>query len=185
MGRRPLGKRLKGLKGAVWLLSLTMTVTAVHAQTGSSQVGGLVRDESRALVPDATITLTRIETGVVLSQRSNETGAYNFASVLPGLYRLAAESPGFRQSIFNELRVGTNAQVRWDFTLQVGTASTQIEVSAKRGSSCWSPRRPLASCSRSNRFEIFRWWGRTSSICSRLCRASLGEKRLWQRRLAV
>src|SRR5262252_2261797 len=86
----------------------------MFAQTGNGSVGGIVQDSTKALVPGVSITLTNIETGVVNTQISNDTGAYNFPVVPPGNYKLTADLPGFKQSIANDLRVGPNAQVRWD-----------------------------------------------------------------------
>ena len=95
----------------------------------ASQVGGIVQDPSKALIPGVTITLTNNGTGVVSTQISNEAGAYSFQSVQPGVYKLTAALPGFRTSVVNELPVGTTTQVRWDFTLQVGEVTSQVEVS--------------------------------------------------------
>src|SRR5262249_7150863 len=75
------------------------------------------------------VTLTNIDTGVVNTQVSNETGAYNFPVVPPGNYKLTAELPGFKQAVANDLKVGPNAQVRWDFTMEVGNVSNAVEVS--------------------------------------------------------
>lgn len=113
------------------LLCLVLTAGNALAQTGSGQVGGIVQDATKALIPGVTITLTNTATGVVTTQISNETGAYGFASVPPGTYKLTAELAGFRQAVANDLQVGTNAQVRWDFTLEVGALSSAIEVSVQ------------------------------------------------------
>ena len=84
----------------------------------ASQVGGIVQDPSKALIPGVTITLANNATGVVTTQVTNEAGAYTFQSVQPGVYKLTATLPGFKTSVVNELPVGTTTQVRWDFTLQ-------------------------------------------------------------------
>jgi hypothetical protein len=99
------------------------------AQTVNSQVGGVVQDASRALIPGVSITLTNTATGVVSTQVSNESGAYSFPSVQPGLYRITAALPGFKTSTVNELPVGTSTQVRWDFVMEVGEIASQVEVS--------------------------------------------------------
>jgi hypothetical protein len=88
-----------------------------------------VQDPSKALMPGVTITMTNTATGVVATQVSNESGAYSFQSVLPGTYKLSASLPGFKTSVANDLVVGTTAQVRWDFTLQFGELSSQVDVS--------------------------------------------------------
>jgi hypothetical protein len=108
---------------------LLVTVSTAFAQTGSGNVSGIVQDSTKALLPGVSITLTNTATGVVSTQISNETGAYVFPSVPPGTYKLAADLPGFKGAVANELRVGPNAQVRFDFTLEVGAVDTKVEVS--------------------------------------------------------
>ena len=122
---------MKAILGTTVFLCLLLTAGTAFAQTGSGQVGGIVQDSTKALVPGVSITLTNTGTGVVNTQISNETGAYNFVSVLPGNYKLAAELPGFKQAIANDLKVGPNAQVRYDFTLEVGQVSNTVEVSVQ------------------------------------------------------
>ena len=114
---------------AVALLAVMLAATSGFAQTGNGSVGGIVQDPTKALVPGVSMTLTNNDTGVVNTQVTNETGTFQFPSVPPGNYKLTAELPGFKQSVANNLRVGPDAQVRWDFTLEVGTQSNSVEVS--------------------------------------------------------
>src|SRR5438046_6308394 len=96
----------------------------VFAQTSSGQIGGVVQDPSKALIPGVSVTLTNTETGITTTQETNETGVYNFASVPPGTYRVSALLPGFKTSITNGVLVGTAAQVRLDLMLEVGTVDS-------------------------------------------------------------
>ena len=111
------------------LLVLLYTADKGFAQTVNSQVGGVVQDASKALVPGVTITLTNTATGVTATQLTNESGNYSFPVVPPGSYRMTAELTGFKTSIVKELAVGTSTQVRWNFTMEVGAAASNVEVS--------------------------------------------------------
>src|SRR5215475_4287831 len=66
-----------------------------HAQVNST-IGGTVEDASKALIPGVTVTATNTQTGITNTVISNEAGAYNFAALLPGIYKVTAELPGFR-----------------------------------------------------------------------------------------
>jgi len=62
---------------------------------------------------------------------TNESGAYNIPSLLPGNYRLTAELAGFRTQVFNDVQLGQSAAARYNFMLQVGSAATAVEVTAE------------------------------------------------------
>src|SRR5215475_639377 len=108
---------------AAFLLVSFFATNSLFAQTGNGSVGGIVQDSTKALVPGVSVTLTNVDTGVVNTAITNETGSYNFPVVQPGTYKVAAQLPGFKEAVANDLRVGPNAQVRWDFTLEVGTVN--------------------------------------------------------------
>ncbi|HET9217223.1 MAG TPA: carboxypeptidase-like regulatory domain-containing protein, partial [Terriglobia bacterium] len=46
------------------LILVILSVSSLCAQTNNGQVGGIVQDASKALVPGVTITLTNTETGI-------------------------------------------------------------------------------------------------------------------------
>ena len=91
-------------------------------------MGGTVSDSTGALIPGVTITATNAATGIMTTVISNESGAYQFASLQTGTYKLSAELTGFQTQIYNNVALGVSQQVRMNFTLQVGGVSTEIEV---------------------------------------------------------
>src|SRR6187399_2766976 len=97
-----------------------LSVDNLFGQASNGQVGGTVQDASKALIPGVTVTLTNKATGVADTRLTNEAGAYNFPSVLPGTYTVAASLTGFKTSNADGLVVNTGAQVRWNFNLEVG-----------------------------------------------------------------
>ena len=99
------------------------------AQTGTGSVGGIITDQSKALLPGVSLTLTNTDTGVESTQLSNESGSYQFLAVPPGNYRVTASLPSFKQAVAAVV-VGTNASVRRDLTLEVGNQATVVDVQA-------------------------------------------------------
>ena len=101
----------KVLCAALMLLVCGSSISSL-AQTNYSTLGGTVADASGALIPGVTITARNIDTGIVTMVLSNETGAYQFAALQPGKYRVSAELPGFRTAAYDEVTLGLTQQVR-------------------------------------------------------------------------
>jgi hypothetical protein len=69
-----------------------------------------------------------INTGITNTGITNETGSFAFASLQPGTYTLEALLTGFQKAAYNNVVLGQGQQVRLNFTLQVGAAAQQVEV---------------------------------------------------------
>jgi hypothetical protein len=113
------------------LLCVGLSIT-VFAQVNSS-IGGTIEDTSRALIPGVTITATNTQTGVTNSVISNESGAYNFAALLPGVYKVSAELPGFKTHTYNEVQLSAGTPLRLNFSLEVGGVAQSVEVTVDAG----------------------------------------------------
>ena len=59
---------------------------------------------------------------------SNESGAYNFAALQTGNYKVSAELPGFQIQSYNNVTLGVSQQVRLNFTLQAASQTQAVEV---------------------------------------------------------
>src|SRR5262249_5923173 len=112
------------------LTAILLLGSSLSAQTNYATLGGTVGDPSGALIPGVTISASNTETGIVTTVLSNETGAYQFAALQPGKYRVSAELPGFRPRTFEDVILGLTQQVRLNFTLQVGAQAEAVEVTA-------------------------------------------------------
>src|SRR5262245_895895 len=117
---------MKSFLLAALLLSVLFLSNA-FAQTTNATLGGTVGDASGGLIPGVTITATNTQTGIVSTVVTNETGAYQFASLQTGIYKVTAELPGFQTQVYNDVNLGVSQQVRLNFTLQVGTQAQTVE----------------------------------------------------------
>src|SRR2546425_6396116 len=109
------------------LLCLVFSVGA-FAQTSNATLGGTVSDSTGASIPGVAITATNIATGIVNTVLTNEVGAYQFASLQTGTYKVTGELAGFRTQTYNEVLLGISQQVRLNFTLQVGSVAQSVDV---------------------------------------------------------
>src|SRR5438132_3849357 len=119
----------KFLVVATMLLACAILSLNAFAQSTNATLGGTVTDSSKALIPGVTITATNTQTGIVNSAVTNESGTYQFASLQPGVYKVSAELPGFQTQSYNDITLGVAQQLRLNFTLQVGSVATAVEVS--------------------------------------------------------
>src|SRR6266581_875259 len=115
------------LVSAVVFLVIVLS-THTFAQTSNATLGGTVSDASGALIPGVSITATNTGTGIVSTVVSNEAGAYQFASLQTGQYKVSAELPGFQTEIYNNVTLSVSQQVRLNFTLRVGGVAQAVEV---------------------------------------------------------
>ena len=122
------GGVMRRLLGCLFCLLL---VTAGWGQETTGSIVGTVRDASGAVVPNATVTLTNTDTGVVVRVvKTGPNGDFS-APLLPiGHYSFNVEAPGFQT--FSQTGIVLNATDKLTFlpTLKVGSSSTQITVEA-------------------------------------------------------
>src|SRR5262245_6565497 len=103
------------------------TVSVAFSQVNSA-IGGTVQDASKALIPGVSITAINTATGVETKTISNESGAYNFPSLLPGDYKVSASLPGFRTHTYSGVELTQGTPIRLNFTLEVGQIASQVDV---------------------------------------------------------
>src|SRR5215470_15866608 len=102
--------------------------TFAFGQTSNATLGGTGGDPTGALIPGVSVTAANTQTGIVSMAVTNEAGAYQFASLQPGIYKVTAELQGFQTQIYNDVALGLSQQVRLNFTLQVGSVAQALDV---------------------------------------------------------
>ena len=119
-------RRVFSSGAAVGLLCLFMASHA-FSQVNSS-INGTVEDASRALIPGVSVRALNTQTGVESITVSNESGAYSFPALIPGVYKVTASLPGFNSRSFDDVQLSAGVTLRLNFTLQVGNVATSVEV---------------------------------------------------------
>ena len=78
-------------------------VMPAFSQSSNARVSGTVNDASGAVLPGVEVKVTNNATGIVNTVISNDAGAYNFASLLSGVYTISASLPAFQTQTFNQI----------------------------------------------------------------------------------
>jgi hypothetical protein len=101
--------------------------------TSTSTVSGQVTDQQGALVIGATVQLTEPTTNTTLSTISNDAGRYVFVNVPSGTYTMNFSKGGFTTYRVNDIVVSVGAALTVNVSLQIGSTTTTVEVTATAG----------------------------------------------------
>ncbi|PYS48975.1 MAG: hypothetical protein DMG13_24360, partial [Acidobacteria bacterium] len=112
------------------LWSILLVALPAFTQSTNATLSGTVVDSTGARVPKVAVMAENVNTGIVLTTATNEAGVYGFASVQPGVYRITAETPGFRKYILNNVVVAVAARMNVNIPLEVATTTETVEVTA-------------------------------------------------------
>ncbi len=119
--------RLKSLSLAAISL-FALLIPPAFAQTYRGTVRGLVTDQSAAVLPGATVTLTNVNTGVKTVKESDKSGLYVFDYVDPGTYRVSVDAPGFGNFLQENVAVQSGGDVTVNASLNPGTLQQTVTV---------------------------------------------------------
>jgi outer membrane receptor protein involved in Fe transport len=108
-----------------------LTSLPVFAQIESATLSGVITDPNGRVVPDAEVTVTRIETGGVVTNRTNGAGIYTFTGLMPGHYHLALRKPGFKEIAIKEFELHVQDKLEQNFSLEIGSISETVTVTGK------------------------------------------------------
>jgi hypothetical protein len=110
------------------LFSLVAVSLAANAQDAT--IVGTVTDPSGASVPNVKITLTNLETSLVHSAVTSDSGQYAIPELKIGHYNAKAEAPGFKVAEQKDLVLQVGDRARVDFQMQLGGAQETVTVEA-------------------------------------------------------
>src|SRR5262249_32604104 len=109
----------------VFILIALIAPLSLAAQ--SSSLRGNVHDVQNAQIPGVVVTATNLDTAVTRSTLSDENGAYAFAQLPPGMYKIQGELPGF-STFTAQIRLQIDTPAMLNIKLDVGTVTQTVEV---------------------------------------------------------
>jgi len=113
------------------LLTLLL-IGPVSAQNITGTLTGTVSDSTGSSIPSAQVTLTNQATAAKQTTSSNESGIFQFPSILPGTYALDVSMTGFKSHQVKDINVTMNERRSiGNIVLQVGQVQERVEVVAE------------------------------------------------------
>ena len=107
-------------------LLLVVSLVSLAAQTAS--ITGTVRDPQLRPIPDVSVTLTRVDMGVVVRANTDVEGNYEFGLVRPGNYIIKIKHSGFRAIQQGPIKLDLDQRARINVVLELGEATSAVIV---------------------------------------------------------
>ncbi len=102
-----------------------------NAQAVYGNILGTITDPQGATVVGAKVTVTDKNKGTTQETTTNESGNYSVTHLIPDPYSVKVEAQGFKSSEQQDVTVSADTGARVDLTLQLGSASESVEVTAE------------------------------------------------------
>jgi Carboxypeptidase regulatory-like domain len=112
---------------ATLLLTALFAVQMLGQTIVTGDVTGTVTDPSGAVVSGATVTLKSADSGTTQTTTTNQTGAFRFALLKPGEYKLAISQKGFK-SVSQTVQIAIGQVTTANSKLEMGSQSEVLEV---------------------------------------------------------
>ena len=101
------------------------------AQTSTGSISGVVQDESGAVIPGATVTITDVDTGISRSVISDAGGRYRVPSLIPDRYEVQAQMTGFETGVRKGIQLTVGGDLEINMALRVGQVTQTTVVTAE------------------------------------------------------
>jgi len=114
------------------ILLVALMSAEASAQSTSATIFGVIVDEQRAVLQDAAVTLTNLDTGAVRTTTSDAVGAFHLTGLAPGRYELQVARAGFATTIQRPIVLTVGEEARNDATLRLASVNQEMTVSEGR-----------------------------------------------------
>lgn len=114
----------------LWMLAAVIATSFAHAQLSTASLSGTVTDPTGAVVPNATIVLTQTSTNFTRSSVTKADGSFHEEFLPVGTYSVQVTAPGFKKLERSGIVLAVMQSAILNLTLEMGSASETIDVTA-------------------------------------------------------
>jgi hypothetical protein len=93
------------------------------------QLGGIIVDANGAVIPNAQVTVTQVDTGAARNAVTDSSGRWVVSSMSSGRIKISASAPGFNR-LTRDFNYDGSTPAPFNFALYVGAATETVEVTA-------------------------------------------------------
>ena len=113
------------------LLALLALPNLVYGQGANATLLGTVTDVSGAVVPNATVQVTNVATGVRQTVTTDSQGRYTVVDLIVGTYDVQGSAMGFQTVLHRGITPTVGSQVVVDIALSPGQQQQTVTVDAQ------------------------------------------------------
>src|SRR5579864_5277058 len=110
------------------ILGLLLFSVALFAQGSYGRILGTVTDQTGAVLPGATVSVTDTQRGLTRTLTTDAAGEYNAPNLIPSTYTVRVEAKGFKALARENVEIEVNKEVRVDLTPQPGEQTQTVTV---------------------------------------------------------
>jgi hypothetical protein len=114
----------------LFLAGLLAGVPSCLAQQTLGSISGTVTDSTGGAVSGVTVTSHHVDTNLTETAATKNDGSYNIPDLPVGTYELTFSKDGFKTEVHSQILVQANRTATVNSSLEVGSVSSQVTVSA-------------------------------------------------------
>jgi len=114
------------------MLTFLVLCAQAFSQSSNGSLSGTIQDQTKAVIPNAKVTVTHIDTNNERTTLSSNAGLYSFMSLQPGQYKVTVEMAGFKK-VESSVKIEVGAQASFPFTLEPATKEEVVITTASPG----------------------------------------------------
>lgn len=103
---------------------------SLRAQGSNAAINGQITDPQGKVVPGVEVEAINVNTNVVSTSKTNNSGIYSLPSLLPGAYRMVVRKAGFKGIDKVGLVLHVQDTLEQNFVLEIGIVSETVTVTA-------------------------------------------------------
>ncbi len=124
-------KIISNVRSAILMLLVMGAAVSGIAQVEAGRFVGRITDAQGAVVMQAGVKVTNVNTNITQSATTDSSGNYTITPVAAGVYVLSVTAPGFETTSTSNIEVQVGQIVREDLNLKIGSSTTTVQVYAE------------------------------------------------------
>jgi hypothetical protein len=117
---------------AIILALITLASTPCRGQEYRATITGVVTDASKAVIPGASVSVRNLDTGEMLTAKTNAAGVYSVPYLHPGQkLEVSVEAAGFQKEAYPPIVLSISQVQTANFVLKVGAATQEVVVNSE------------------------------------------------------